>query len=76
MDLKLVPLESDKKPEGKAKFGERTPKGKYTGVEHRHFVRRVLADRRAAVRFEPDKKDRRSGLDRRTDGRWSNAYSL
>lgn len=76
MDLKLEPLDSEKKPEGKAEFGERAPKGKYNGVEHRHFVRRVCADRRVTVRFEVDKTDRRSGLDRRSDGNWSNAYSL
>lgn len=76
MDLQLEPLESEKKPEGKAEFGERDLKRKYTGIEHRRSVRRVCADRRAMVRFEPDKKDRRSGLDRRSSGNWSNAYDL
>ncbi|HHC72581.1 MAG TPA: hypothetical protein ENK54_06755 [Thiotrichales bacterium] len=37
----------------------------YRGPERRVRERRVLADRREMVRFEPDKKPRRSGKDRR-----------
>lgn len=76
MNLKLEPLESESRSEGRAVFSERTPKAKYKGVEHRHFVRRICSDRRVTVRFEPEKTDRRSGLDRRSAGSWSNAYSL
>ncbi|MEZ5524738.1 MAG: hypothetical protein R3E62_07200 [Pseudomonadales bacterium] len=75
MGFELEPLESEKDSEGKAVFGERRPQ-QYSGPERRGYIRRVLCDRRAAVRFEPDKPDRRAGLDRRTRGNWSNAYSL
>ena len=38
----------------------------YNGPERRREQRRKLPDRRAMIRFEPDKTPRRSGKDRRT----------
>ncbi len=42
--------------------------GEYQGPERRVRQRRQLPDRRAMVRFEPDKVPRRSGQDRRRSG--------
>lgn len=39
----------------------------FTGAERRRRVRRIHADRRAAIRYEPDKPDRRQGSGRRQD---------
>ena len=54
-----------------AVFGERErTSDKYTGPERRRDHRRVLKDRRAEMRFEPGKADRRSLAGRRaTDQR-------
>jgi len=41
----------------------------YTGPERRHGERRVLADRRAEVRWEPGKDDRRQNPGRRKTDR-------
>ncbi|MCV6605037.1 MAG: hypothetical protein OIF34_07010 [Porticoccaceae bacterium] len=37
----------------------------YTGPERRQIKRRILADRRLDIRFEPGKLDRRQGTGRR-----------
>ncbi|MGS2723524.1 hypothetical protein ACVBEJ_07240 [Porticoccus sp. GXU_MW_L64] len=37
----------------------------YTGPERRQNKRRILADRRQDIRFEPGKQDRRQGDGRR-----------
>lgn len=42
---------------------------KYTGPERRIEQRRKLADRRESIRFEMDKSPRRSGQDRRKEGK-------
>ena len=41
----------------------------YTGPERRKGERRKNTDRRESIRFEPDKKPRRSGKDRRKNSR-------
>ncbi|MDH5445507.1 MAG: hypothetical protein OEY52_08105 [Gammaproteobacteria bacterium] len=41
----------------------------YIGPERRVEQRRKNSDRRAAIRFEPDKSPRRSGKDRRSGGK-------
>ena len=38
----------------------------YPGPKRRHFHRRQCSDRREIIRYEPDKKNRRTGLDRRS----------
>lgn len=45
--------------------------GPYRGPERRKGERRVGHDRRDEIRFEPDKDDRRSGVDRRARVRGS-----
>jgi hypothetical protein len=42
-------------------------KSEYNGPERRKGERRKIPDRRAEIRFEPDKSPRRSGKDRRKD---------
>jgi hypothetical protein len=42
-------------------------KSVYNGPERRKGERRKIPDRRAEIRFEPDKPPRRSGKDRRKD---------
>lgn len=74
MPLELEPLESESNNNQPATFEPQ--KMKYRGPEHRLGPRRLNADRRAMLRFEPDKKDRRSDTDRRREGIWNNAYSL
>ena len=39
----------------------------YTGPERRQIKRRVLADRRQDIRFEPHKQERRQNPGRRDD---------
>lgn len=50
----------------------------HTGAEDRRKgERRTGTDQRDMIRFEPDKKDRRSGIDRRRDGNaWSGKKPL
>jgi hypothetical protein len=51
-----------------ARFETAEPKSAgYTGVERRRRHRRVRADRREEMRFEPDKADRRANPGRRAD---------
>ncbi|TGD73860.1 hypothetical protein E4634_06875 [Mangrovimicrobium sediminis] len=47
--------------------GTGTPR--YIGIERRHMTRRVRADRRMDVRFEPGKQDRRKNNGRRAEDR-------
>jgi hypothetical protein len=42
-------------------------KSEYNGPERRKGERRKIPDRRAEIRFEPDKSPRRSKKDRRKD---------
>jgi hypothetical protein len=58
---------------GPAVFGERESTSEYLGPERRRYNRRQGGDRRAEVRFEPGKSDRRSGKDRRKGGWKSNS---
>ncbi len=44
----------------------------YQGPERRKGERRQIPDRRELLRWEPDKKDRRSHIDRRDPGWDSN----
>jgi len=74
MSLELEPLESESSNDQPANFEPK--KMEYRGPEHRLGPRRLNPDRRAMLRFEPDKKDRRSDTDRRSEGVWNNAYSL
>ena len=65
IDLKL---EMDDEP-GVSKPGDETEH--YRGPERRSGVeRRQHGDRREDIRFELEKGDRRSGKDRRKNGRW------
>ena len=50
--------------ENKESINTKTENG-YNGIERRAYQRRVGADRREMVRFEPGKEDRRCGTDRR-----------
>ena len=51
-----------------ARFETAEPKSAgYTGAERRRRHRRVTADRREEMRFEPDKADRRANPGRRVD---------
>jgi len=53
---------------GAARFDTAEPKrAGYTGAERRRRHRRVTADRREEMRFEPDKVDRRANPGRRAD---------
>lgn len=52
-------MTDDKDPEDKT----------YKGPERRHGERRSGHDRRELIRFEPDKEDRRSHIDRRESKR-------
>jgi hypothetical protein len=45
----------------------REKKEKYQGPEARRYIRRVLADRRAEVRFEINTTNRRQNAGRRSD---------
>jgi len=74
MSLELEPLESESHNDQPANFEAKQIK--YRGPEHRLAPRRLKSDRRVMLRFEPDKKDRRSDMDRRDGGRWNNLYSL
>jgi len=47
----------------------------YKGPERRNYNRRVGHDRRAMIRFEPDKDDRRSHKDRRLGEIWNGRRS-
>jgi len=42
----------------------------YRGDERRRYHRRIGHDRRAMIRFEPDKEERRARKDRRTGSIW------
>lgn len=42
----------------------------FKGAERRRYYRRTAHDRRAMVRFEPAKDERRARSDRRTGGVW------
>ncbi len=42
----------------------------FKGDERRRYQRRVGYDRRAMIRFEPDKEDNRSRKDRRAGSIW------
>ena len=50
-----------------ASFDE-VPSRSYKGPDRRRRQRRQLADRRAEIRFEPGKTDRRCGMERRSGG--------
>jgi len=77
MALELTPLESEDSANKPADFKPKAQQTKYVGAEHRLGPRRLKADRRALLRFEPDKQDRRSGNDRRAGGNnWNNLYNL
>lgn len=49
-------------------------KDKYLGPEARRYTRRVLADRRAEVRFDINSADRRQSAGRRSDDIGVNFY--
>jgi len=74
MKLELEPLESESRTSQPANFESQNIK--YRGPEHRLAPRRLKSDRRIMLRFELDKNDRRSDMDRRDGGRWNNLYSL
>jgi len=76
MDLKLEPLESETGNNQPADFKPKPRETRYLGPERRLGPRRLNADRRAMLRFEPDKEDRRSDTDRRAGGKWNNSYSI
>lgn len=75
MDNKTNPFLMDDDPGHDHRFIEHNGELKYVGEEHRHHIRRVCADRRQMIRFEPGKEDRRSGLDRRK-GSWNIRYTV
>lgn len=77
MDLKLEPLDSEIRADQPANFEPKPRKTQYVGAEHRLGPRRLCQDRRAMLRFEPEKNDRRSCMDQRAGGsKWNNMYSL
>ena len=76
MALELEPLESEKLNSQPANFEPKTQETRYLGPEHRVGHRRKITDRRASLRFEPDKVDRRSHIDRRGGGKWNDLYRL
>ena len=49
-----------------AKHGNGSDKPAYHGPERRKYSRRTVAERRQAVRWEPDKPNRRQNPGRRT----------
>lgn len=50
-------------------------KNMYRGYEKRMSQRRELSDRRDMIRYEPEKKPRRTGMDRRIEGSaWNTDY--
>lgn len=77
-DLSNLSLEGEEAPptSGKARFDvEEAPAGAlYQGPERRRGHRRKTPDRRSELRFE-EKKDRRSGKDRRK-GIWDDIYRI
>jgi hypothetical protein len=48
----------------------------YKGTERRKYIRRVGLDRRAMIRFEPEKDSRRSHQDRRSGEIWNGRRSV
>jgi len=76
MDFELEPLESETANNQPADFNPKPRETKYLGPERRCGPRRLNTDRRAMLRFEPKKEDRRSDTDRRSGGKWNNAYSI
>lgn len=59
------------------KDATKTPKSKYEGPERRVMHRRCGHDRRAMIRFELDKSDRRQLEDRRsTSNVWDKGHTL
>ncbi len=48
----------------------------YTGPDQRREIRRVKADRRNDIRFEPDKEDRRKDPGRRKGDLKNNIWRL
>ncbi len=46
-----------------------TDKSVYNGPERRKGERRKIPDRRVEIRYEPEKLSRRSGKDRRRNGK-------
>jgi hypothetical protein len=67
--------ESDAPVTGPATFGERESCAPYRGPERRTHQRRQGEERRAEIRFEPGKDDRRTGRDRRKGG-WKTNSTL
>ena len=77
MDLKLEPLDSEIRADQPANFEQKLREIKYIGPEHRLGTRRLCQDRRVMLRFEPEKDDRRTGMDQRAgNGKWNNMYNL
>lgn len=76
MILELEPLDDEARNRQPADFEPKPSKTKYSGPEHRCGPRRLKVDRREMLRFELDKIDRRSDVDRRSGSKWNNMYSL
>ena len=73
MELELV----DKKDYEDDKAKTAAESESYDGPERRIEQRRVMADRRAMVRFELGKEDRRNMHDRRNSGEiWDKGHTM
>lgn len=74
-ELRLVDDADEAEPVGRASFNAMADPRLDTQPERRRGHRRQTVDRRAEVRFEPDKPARRSGLDRRLGG-WTSCSTV
>ena len=77
LDLEPLDGEANHSQGAPAKFGHQPDSNTdedYQGLERRSLNRRIYSDRRKDFRFE-EKKDRRSGKERRK-GNWNYTYNI
>lgn len=74
-ELRLVDDGAADEPHGVATFNAGAAPSDHRHVERRRGPRRQTAERRAEIRFEPGRPDRRDGIDRRKGG-WKSNFTV